>query len=54
MVSHRHIGHRIREPIEAMKAPGAIDVRAPKEVAGAADAIILMVQTDHQVNEKGR
>ena len=43
------VGHRRREPIEAMKALGAIEVSAPKEVAGAADAITLMVQADQQV-----
>jgi len=32
-----------------MKALGAIEVSAPREAAGAADAIILMVQTDRRV-----
>jgi len=45
------VGYRRREPIEAMKALGAIEVSTPREVAGAADAIILMVQTDRRVEE---
>lgn len=45
------VGHRRREPIEEMKALGAKEVKTPKEVAQASDAIIIMVQTDKQVEE---
>ena len=44
-------GHRRREPIEEMKALGAVEVSTPREVAENSDATILMVQTDQQVEE---
>jgi len=45
------VGHRRREPIEAMKALGAIEVSTPKEVAENSDGICIMVLTDQQVEE---
>jgi len=45
------VGHRRREPIEAMKALGAVEVSMPKEVAEAADATVIMVAMDQQVEE---
>src|SRR5512136_137004 len=44
-------GHKRREPIEEMKALGAVEVKTPKEVAQASDAIIIMVQNDQQAEE---
>ena len=45
------VGHRRREPIEEMKRLGAVEVSTPKEVAEAADATIIMVAMDQQVEE---
>jgi len=45
------VGHRRREPIEEMKALGAVEVSTPKEVAEAADATVIMVAMDQQVEE---
>ena len=44
-------GHKRREPIEEMKALGAVEVKTPKEVARASDATIIMVQNDQQAEE---
>jgi len=44
-------GHRRREPIEAMKALGATEVKTAKEVAQASDATVIMVQNDKQAEE---
>jgi len=44
-------GHRRREPIEAMKALGATEVKTAREVARASDATIIMVQNDKQAEE---
>jgi len=45
------VGHRRREPVEEMKSLGAVEVSTPKEVAEAADATIIMVAMDQQVEE---
>jgi 3-hydroxyisobutyrate dehydrogenase-like beta-hydroxyacid dehydrogenase len=44
-------GHKRREPIEEMKALGAVEVKTPKEVAQASDSTIIMVQNDQQAEE---
>ena len=45
------VGHRRREPIEAMEALGAVEVTTPKEVAESVDATIVMVAMDQQVED---
>jgi 3-hydroxyisobutyrate dehydrogenase-like beta-hydroxyacid dehydrogenase len=45
------VGHKRREPIEEMKALGAVEVSTPKEVAENSDAVIVMVQNDQQAEE---
>ena len=45
------VGHRRREPIEEMKALGAVEVNTPKEVAENSDGICIMVAMDQQVEE---
>ena len=45
------VGHRRREPIEAMKSLGAVEVSSPREVMAASDATVIMVAMDRQAEE---
>lgn len=44
-------GHVRRQPIEEMVALGATEVKTPREVGQASDAVIIMVQNDKQAEE---
>jgi 3-hydroxyisobutyrate dehydrogenase-like beta-hydroxyacid dehydrogenase len=43
-------GHMNRAPIEELKALGAIEVKSPKEVAGASDVVLSAVRDEPQTD----